>query len=200
MCISNLRSSQELKEAKLRLQLFGDTGGEVVEGTINVGEVPFHPPLVQANALQQERDFLLQRNDSLVEELKVCSQERFDLESENERLIGSVSSVQAEADHLAEELSIHRSALRALEDSVSAAVSESAKILEAEGSYQSQGQHVSVNVMGRSLASAKLAEATALERLQKSAQEEVRLRAKIEEVRLQGAAFTGVPRQLRRHF
>ena len=58
-----VKKEEELKEARLRLQLFGDTGGDVAEGKINAGEVSFHPPLVQANALQQERDFLLQRND-----------------------------------------------------------------------------------------------------------------------------------------
>ena len=47
---------------------------------------------------------MLQKNDSLVEELKVCSQEKFDLENENERLVGAAASVQAETSHLAEEV------------------------------------------------------------------------------------------------
>ncbi|GMH82948.1 hypothetical protein TL16_g09433 [Triparma laevis f. inornata] len=171
-----LNKETALQEAKLRLQLFGDNGNNMVEEKLNSGEISFHPPIVQANALQQERDFLLQQNDSLVEELKVCSQEKFDLENENERLVGAAASVQAETSHLAEELSIHRSALRALEESVSAAVTESASEVQ-----ESSGKSMSASVMSRSLASAKLAEASALQRLQKSAQNEVRLRAKIEE-------------------
>ena len=119
----------------------------------------------------QERDYLLQKNDSLVEELKTCSAEKVDLENECERLVGEKASIKAETEHMGEELSIHRSALRALEESVSAAV---------VGEIGGNGE-ISVETLGRSLASAKLAEAQAIQRLQIAAQNEVRLRFKVEE-------------------
>ncbi|GMH69280.1 hypothetical protein TrRE_jg8944, partial [Triparma retinervis] len=167
-----LTKETSLQECKLRLQLFGDNGKNGVEAKdINTGEISFHPPIVQTNALMQERDYLLQKNDSLVEELKTCSVEKVGLENECERLVGEKASIKAETEHLSEELSIHRSALRALEESVSAAV---------VGDIGGNGE-ISVETLGRSLASAKLAEAQAIQRLQIAAQNEVRLRFKVEE-------------------
>jgi hypothetical protein len=167
-----LTKETALQECKLRLQLFGDNGKDGVEARdINTGEISFHPPIVQTNALMQERDYLLQKNDSLVEELKTCSAEKVDLENECERLVGEKASIKAETEHMGEELSIHRSALRALEESVSAAV---------VGEIGGNGE-ISVETLGRSLASAKLAEAQAIQGLQIAAQNEVRLRFKVEE-------------------
>ena len=172
-----LNKETALNEAKLRLQLFGDNGSETVQvSNMNTGEISYHPPIVQQNALQQERDFLLQKNDSLVEELRVCSGEKFDLENECERLVGAAASYQAEVTHVGEELNIHRHALRGLEESVGGAV----KASQGVGSDGGEGE-ISSSVLSRSLASAKLAEAAALQKLQKSSQNEVSLRVKIEE-------------------
>jgi chromosome segregation ATPase len=177
-----LNKETALNEAKLRLQLFGDNGSDAVHvNNLNTGEISFHPPIVQQNALQQERDYLLQKNDSMVEELRVCSSEKYDLENECERLVGAAASYQAEATNIGEELSIHRNALRALEESVGGAVQASSRASVSSGSSVSDQGEISPAMLARSLASAKLAEASAMQKLQKSAQNEATMRIKAEE-------------------
>ena len=122
-----LKKEGEIQEARLRLQLFGAGGGGEggasqaaalagFSSSNDLFEMSSHVPSVQVNALQQERDFLLQKSDKLVEELKVCSEEKFELEKECERLISSSASLQADANHAHQELSLHRQALRALDE------------------------------------------------------------------------------------
>jgi hypothetical protein len=124
---------------------------------------PHHQPF-KSKAAQQERDFLQLKVDKLVEDLKSCAQEKFDLEAECERLVGSTASLVAEAKHADQDLAIHRNALRALEESVTSSLAESK---DDNFGAMNRGNKLFSTVLARSLASSRLAESSALQKLQK---------------------------------
>ena len=188
--IGNLRGELVQKEGKLqdlkmRLQLndgngdFGDYNNS--PNFAAQQQSPTSPQVVQIEALNQERDFLLQKNDKLIFDLKASTSEKFELEQECERLITNNSSINSDLASAQQELAIHRSALRALEESVSAALTES--VVAKKSNNNTNGKKtIATPILARSLASSKLAESKALHLLKKSSHSEMKLRLKVEEL------------------
>lgn len=103
------------------------------------------------------------------------AQEKFDLEAECERLVGSTASLEAEAKHAHQDLSVHRNALRALEESVTSSLAEPASAEDLDNLIVNN-KSISTPVLARCLASSKLVESSALGKLQKVAHNEVKLK------------------------
>jgi len=170
----------QLQEAKLRLQLFGNSGdsgsgdaGVGADGNYN-GD---NHDVIQNDALLQERSFLLSKTEKLTTMLKETTAEKISLEQECERLVSSTSNTRSDLEAAQQELSIHRSAIRALEESITAALTETSSLQSTDGE-----KVISTPILARSLASSKLAESKALHQLKKASTNEMKLRLKVEDL------------------